>query len=466
MINLKIVSGIAGFLISALIGTLSATERMPFLDATQIDEQLRIDGTVPPARVEQPFSAFVLTIFSIASSFGSAALVAWGIRDSIAAANTKDIQRLQAAIAHKQQLAQTLPPVHNDSKWESEIMETPAMSVPLMLDSSRQKPSHHFDDFEQLAEPTHLPSPEMPAPVVYATPVQSDKPERYIDLRTQLKHNLLSWVLAGPPGVGKTTQMLAWIADILSTRPDTQIFINGWKADSYLGLAEIPGVYTRNERHDYSPFFDQVEKVGQQLGQRLSLPEVERKNLNLTVLVLDDYFATANGAAKLTGDDAKRWQNAQKTLGQIITLGRDSKVLLAAATHSANTKALGIEDANIRGCLGLCVAGKIYKNAQGRREGGYDLISNVLRNPYIIDSSYREELDAKFAALRPISERTEYPIILVTMGIPEIGLKNEDLSWVKSYQIQVEPIAPAKKKGEILQFPGITEDFWVTQTLN
>ncbi|MCT7953619.1 hypothetical protein NG798_27870, partial [Ancylothrix sp. C2] len=72
--------------------------------------------------------------------------------------------------------------------------------------------------------------------------------EHTILLTEQLKHNILSWVLSGLPGAGKTTILRAWLAETVKYSKDVQFFINGWKGDDWLGLAAIPGVYKRNYR--------------------------------------------------------------------------------------------------------------------------------------------------------------------------------------------------------------------------
>ncbi|MCT7953264.1 hypothetical protein NG798_26040, partial [Ancylothrix sp. C2] len=109
------------------------------------------------------------------------------------------------------------------------------------------------------------------------------------------------------------------------------------------------------------------------------------------------------------------------------------------------------DDANIRGCLGICALGKIYTDSNGRREGGYSPITNAWKNSYIIPSEYVNQITTSFNKLRPLSERTGYAIALTTFGEPSIGLFTEDLSWVKDYKVPVNVAPPTGSN--VVRFP-------------
>ncbi len=289
-----------------------------------------------------------------------------------------------------------------------------------------------------------------------AAGVPRGEPDQPIILLTeQLKHNILSWVLCGLPGAGKSTLLLAWLAETVKYSKNVQVFINGWKGDDWLGLAAIPGVYKRNYRdRNRQPildgFFSQLDAVSDILHQRLGLPENQRKNLPKVWLVLDDFFATSNALNKAKKELAEAWESAKAQMGEIITLGREVGVGLCVATQSLNVQTLGCDDANIRGCLGICALGKIYTDA-GRKEGGYSPITNALKNTYIIPSEYVGQITTSFNKLRPISERTGYAIALTTFGEPSIGLFTEDLSWVRDYKIPVNVSPPTGSN--VVKFP-------------
>ena len=130
---------------------------------------------------------------------------------------------------------------------------------------------------------------------------------------------------------------------------------------------------------------------------------------------------------------------------------------MCVATQSLNIKSLGVPDANIRGCLGLCALARVYTDANGRKEGGYSSITGVLRNNYIIPADYIEEINAQFNKLKPISEKTGRAIALTTCGEPEIGLFEEDLSWVEDYTIPIKKAEVPPEKTEFQKEPGALE---------
>lgn len=336
----------------------------------------------------------------------------------------------------------TLP----NRKDENTITQTPVQQPDYWSDDDNDTESE--DISPELTPPSSIPTGhayiESPTDTkIKSSVIHQIAPEFFLPLRSYLKENILSWVLCGPPGIGKTTLLLAWIADTVTTNKGVKFFINGWKNDAWLGLAALPDVYKRNTiaqptgQLDFTGFFFQVSTVADILYDRLGLPEDERPGVSKVWLVLDDYFATSDALNKAKGELGASWEIAKAQISQIITLGREVGVGLCAGTHSFNVKALGLDDANIRGCLGICALGKIYSTPAGRKEGGYDTITNVLKNNYIIPPEYLNNIAPKFNALRPLSQKHGYAIALTTFGEPHIGLINEDLSWVKTHRITI-----------------------------
>lgn len=283
---------------------------------------------------------------------------------------------------------------------------------------------------------------------------QTQEQYSVIPLTSQLINNDLSWVLAGLPGAGKSTLLLAWLAGIVEKSKGVQVFINGWKADDWLGLANVSGVYQRNFYEggtaNFEGFFDQLNAVSEILHERLALPKKERRNLNKVWLILDDFAGTSSALNSADKELAKRWEAAKSQMALIITVGREVGVALCAATQSLNIKALGCEDANIRGCLGICALAKLYTTENGRKEGGYSTITNIWKNTYIIPSEYTQKIVDDFNKVRPISEKTGFAIALTTCGEPDVGIFNEDLSWVEDYQIPIS--LPKEKEPDAMEF--------------
>ena len=288
----------------------------------------------------------------------------------------------------------------------------------------------------------------------YTMPIQKTEESwrsMAVPLVQQLVQNNLSFALAGLPGAGKTTLLLAWLAESVKVHRNVRFYINGWKADDWLGLADLPGVYKRNFRKgnesNFDGFFEQVSAVSDVLHERLALSKNKRKGLGKVWLILDDYFATANGLSSSKKELAERWENAKAQMGEIITVGREVEVALCVATQSLNVKALGCDDANIRGCFGLCALAKIYTTENGRKEGGYSTITNLWNNAYLVPSEFKDKIVAEFNQARPVSERTGYALAFTTCGEPTIGLFTEDLSWVDDYQVPISlPVASLPKE--------------------
>jgi len=252
--------------------------------------------------------------------------------------------------------------------------------------------------------------------------------------------NRQSLVMAGPPGMGKTTTLLSLLYSVFEADPSTQFFIAGRKRDRWLGLGLLPEVFQQigEKDEDYRKLFRHVERVFNTLYERMDLDEEERGSKNPVWLVLDDWFSITNALNKKTGDIKKEWECCLARIGDIITLGREVKVGVLVGTHSLNLAALGVaEDANIRSCLSILALGRIVVDERGRKEGGYDAINLAMRNPYILDDDYRVSLTSKMPELKKASLACGQPVIFSTMGEPSVGLL-PNLSWVKEVEIPVD----------------------------
>lgn len=287
--------------------------------------------------------------------------------------------------------------------------------------------------------------------------------------------NRQSLVMAGPPGIGKTTTLLAWLYSVFEADSSTQFFIASRKRDRWLGLGLLPEVFQQigKRDEDYRKLFRHVERVSRILYERMDLEEEERGESNPVWLVLDDWFSITNSLNKSSGDIKKEWEACLANIGDIITLGREQKVGVCVSTHSLNLAALGVaEDANIRACLSILALGRIVVDEHGRKEGGYDAINLAMRNPYILDDDYRAPLTTKLPELKKASRECGQPVIFSTMGEPTVGLL-PNLCWAKEVEIPVDSSAIAERLNALhsqdfgepeieVQVEAITEDVWAT----
>ncbi|HEY9301400.1 MAG TPA: hypothetical protein VIQ31_34560 [Phormidium sp.] len=250
--------------------------------------------------------------------------------------------------------------------------------------------------------------------------------------------NKLSIVFAGAPRTGKSTSHLAWMAKKFEADPNVQFRIVTQKKNSFLGLDEVPGVVQVVSRtNSYVGLFHQAIDVWNELQSRLELPEDERESLSEYWLVLDDWFSIVFNLEKSQGKLRKCWENCKGQFADIITLGAEFGVGISANTHTLNLSHFGLaDDSNIRSVLSICAMGRIHLD-KSRKEGGFDAISNVIRNPYMIDEHYSSDLKRKFAHLRDYSIQTGFPVVLSTMGEPELNIM-PDLSWIKTYKIPID----------------------------
>jgi len=261
------------------------------------------------------------------------------------------------------------------------------------------------------------------------------------DIISKAAATTLSIVFTAPPGCGKTTTELAWLARVFDLYPNASVLITSQKNDSFLGLSEIPGVLAVLDGIDPKPLADQIDRVFNILQQRKSLPKSRRHEYEgkPVWLLLGDWFATCNSLAN-NKRYSDMWNDIKTKIGLIITVGREFLVGIACDTHSFNTSALGIaNDANIRDCLNIMALGKISRNQDGQEQGGYGAIAKAIGNKLVVDDdTIRCQLLKELTHMALLSDQTGRPVLFTTMGHPPRMMLLPDLRQYETYQLPTE----------------------------
>jgi hypothetical protein len=278
----------------------------------------------------------------------------------------------------------------------------------------------------------------LPVKIEAVTEAATEQSIRSEDIISKAAATTLSIVFTAPPGCGKTTTELAWLARVFDLYPDASVLITSQKNDSFLGLSEIPGILTVLDGIDFQPLADQIDRVFNILQQRKSLPSSRRHEYQgkPVWLLLGDWFATCNSLAN-NKRYSDLWNDIKTKIGLIITVGREFLVGIACDTHSFNTAALGIaNDANIRDCLNIMALGKISRNEDGQEQGGYGAIAKAIGNKLVVDDdTIRSQLLKELTHMALLSDQTGRPVLFTTMGHPPRMMLLPDLRRYESYQL-------------------------------
>ncbi len=281
----------------------------------------------------------------------------------------------------------------------------------------------------------------LPVKIEAVTEAATEQSLRSEDIISKAAATTLSIVFTAPPGCGKTTTELAWLARVFDLYPDARVLITSQKNDSFLGLSEIPGVLAVLDGIDPKPLVDQIDRVFNILQQRKSLPKSRRHEYEgqPVWLLLGDWFATCNSLAN-NKRYSELWNDIKTKIGLIITVGREFLVGIACDTHSFNTSALGIaNDANIRDCLNIMALGKISRNQDGQEQGGYGAIAKAIGNKLVVDDdTIRCQLLKELTHMALLSDQTGRPVLFTTMGHPPRMMLLPDLRQYETYRLPKE----------------------------
>jgi hypothetical protein len=470
--KIKLYLLIGGELATGILLLCSAIQTYPVKYAQQVQLD-RFKGSISnPANVPSSFAPFLALLGIVAT--GDSVRRFWGSFDSELGINSSSSQFSN----------QVEPSTHQPvtQQVSSVTPVKPEQVIPQVTYKPRLiTPQTSSVDNQSLAQPRSTPTaaqvsalPPLPVSAPVVAPVrprrqtQRVKSVATLDINAFAK-NKLSCVFAGAPRTGKSTTHLTWMAKKIEADPEVSFRVVTQKKNSFLGLNQIPEVVQIASRNNsYAPVFWQTLYVWNELQARLELEEDERDSLSECWLVLDDWYSIVANLEiyKPSTKVGQAWNICKGQFSDIITLGAEYGVGISANTHTLNLAHFGLaEDSNIRSVLSICVMGRIH-TSEGRKEGGFDAITNALRNPYLIDDSYAQYIRERFPELKAYSLETGLPIVLSTMGEPELSVM-PDLSWIKNYRVAIDPEATVEYLETLIQQDNQissedknSEDYW------
>jgi hypothetical protein len=157
-----------------------------------------------------------------------------------------------------------------------------------------------------------------------------------------------------------------------------------------------------------------IDEVYEIFNQRRQLPESARPVFKTQPvrLILSDWHSIWD-----TVKDEK-WYKAKhsKKLSTLVTVGREMNVCLIVDTQSYNVASLGItEDANIRSNLNILCQGYSWIDEEGRQRGDWNMITNLLKNRYLVPTG-SDRLLEELEQLKTKSNEQRTPVIFSSIG--------------------------------------------------
>lgn len=241
---------------------------------------------------------------------------------------------------------------------------------------------------------------------------------KFLNSLASLQQSILS---AAPTGAGKTHTMEKWLGDLFTRSPAADVWVIAQKNDDFCGLTK-QGKVALFDPFDVETSLENLNKVYAILDERRYANQSERVKFRSQPvrLILDDWFATYQ-ALRL---NQKIWGTIALKLSAIITLGREFNVCLYICTQSYNLISLGLaEDSNIRANLAITCQGFVSIDSEGRRQGDYTVIQQLIKNDYIVPNQEdKQRLAGEVKVLIKASEVGQTPIIFSAIGEPMLGL--------------------------------------------
>src|SRR4028119_2188266 len=302
--------------------------------------------------------------------------------------------------------------------FEGEIEQ--AYCESLGIDPSQQQPA--------LTGTTTLESVANPGDKVEASTAAVIEPNPNLQIARQIAAKILnslagintSIFLAGPTRCGKTHTLHKWLKEVTTRFPEGEIYVISQKYEDF------PGV-PRSRIMIFDPLFPEesmrfLDEVYEKLQSRKSKPATEETYRNHPIkLILEDWFATHQ--CLVQRKNTQLWEDKASKMGSIATVGGQYNVGYFICTQTFNLASSGVADSNIRLNLALIAQGLVRTKANGEQQGSYGVIEQMLNNQKAFaGKSDRERLTSDLSQLIPISMTEQTPIILSTLGNPELGL--------------------------------------------
>lgn len=326
-----------------------------------------------------------------------------------------NVQRLQLREGAKLQVDELIAEDDARKYYADHLGVDPADIYDAEIDESEEV---DYEEATPKAEPKQVetkPVETAPAPTepvtVQPTPIASQP--GLCQALDEIVVTDISTVFASATGTGKSVSE-AYILDRLFARhPQIEAWVIAQKNDSFCGL---------REKHRTSLFdpiepiasFGAIDEVYGIFNKRRQMPESARSSFKSQPvrLILSDWHSIWD-----TVKDEKWYKsNYAKKLSTLVTVGREMNVCLIVDTQSYNVASLGItEDANIRSNLNILCQGYSWIDEEGRQRGDWNMITNLLKNRYLVPTN-SDRLLEELEQLKKQSVEQKTPVIFSSIG--------------------------------------------------
>lgn len=323
------------------------------------------------------------------------------------------VQRLQLREGAKLQVDELIAEDEAREYYANHLGVDPADIYDAEVDDSQEV------EYEEAApkpktEAIDQPAPTQPPEPVVVQPTPAIPQPGLCQALDEIVVTDISTVFASATGTGKSVSE-AYILDRLFARyPNLEAWVIAQKNDSFSGLRE------KHRTALFDPVeplasFGAIDNAYNVFNQRRQMPESARSSFksNPVRLILSDWHSIWD-----TVKDEKWYKsNYAKKLSTLVTVGREMNVCLLVDTQSYNVASLGItEDANIRSNLNILCQGYSWVDEEGRQRGDWNMITNLLKNRYLVPTG-SDRLLEELEQLKKQSSEQKTPVIFSSIGL-------------------------------------------------